>query len=72
MTANQNPRRDTGGQDDARGNGTSTSVTGATARRPQCPWLLAAARTGDQFVVAAVIRLHPPARCPAARRERAR
>lgn len=43
----------------------------AQLRQRRCPLLRAAARLGDPAVMAAVARLHPPARCPAARRERA-
>ena len=40
----------------------------AQMRDLRCPWLRAARRTGDPAVLAAVVRVHPPARCPAARR----
>jgi hypothetical protein len=49
---------------------TGTALDASTVQRPRCLWLLAAARTGNQAVVATVIRLHPWWRCPA-RRERA-
>ena len=69
MAGKQTPRR-AGGQPSA-GSSSGTTVQGAADGRAACRWLLAAARTGDHAAVAAVIRLHPPARCPAARRERA-
>jgi len=63
-TAERRPRAESGAHDD--GHDVSPTV-----QRQGCPWLLAAARTGSHAVVATVIRLHPPTRCPSARRGRA-
>jgi hypothetical protein len=40
-------------------------------REAACPWLRGAGRTGDLAVLAIVLRVHPPGKCPAARRGRA-
>jgi hypothetical protein len=53
--------------DQARDAGRSQRFTSLQAN---CPWVRAAARLGDPVVISALIRLHPPLSCPAARRER--
>lgn len=42
-----------------------------THGRHDCPLVRAAIRTGEGEVLDAVLRVHRPSRCPAARRERA-
>jgi hypothetical protein len=70
LAAKQTPRRDTGGQQTSAGSITSSPSVHGTPDGQPCLWLMAAARTGSHAVVATVIRLHPPSRCPP-RRERA-
>jgi hypothetical protein len=64
------PSDRTGPQNDARGDGTTTSIAryAAEGRPASCPWLRGAQLAGDPAAVRAVLRLHPPSHCPAARR----
>jgi hypothetical protein len=66
-TAERRPRREGGAQDGSGERHVKVMVTGRQAR---CPLTRAALATGDLAVIAAVRRVHPPWRCPAARRER--
>jgi hypothetical protein len=49
-----------------------TDTDTVTHGRHDCLWVRAAIRTGESDVLAAVLRVHRQAHCPAARRERAR
>lgn len=51
--------------------GTGSQVPYLHRHRAECPLLRAAIRSGDPTVAAAMERFHPPAHCPAARKERA-
>ena len=46
---------------------TTTTTTALRVQAQSCPWMRAALRLADPAVIAAILLLHPAARCPAAR-----